>query len=251
MAVFLFAHQDDEFGILSQLLTARRRGRAYCVFMTTGVPEGADSARRNRESLDVLGRLGIPASDIAFAGDLLEIPDQALLDKLELAARWLKEWLTSLPNLEAIYVPAWEGGHPDHDALHSLGVQLCKEIGLLRQVKQFPLYNSFKCPGPFFRVMYPLDENGTVEHSAISLTHRVRFLRYVLRYSSQRKTWAGLFPFLLLRYMLDGRQSLQSASARRLHERPHGGALYYEKRRFTTWTAAHARIRAWLHKREA
>ncbi|RZA32937.1 MAG: PIG-L family deacetylase, partial [Lysobacteraceae bacterium] len=42
-----------------------------------------------------------------------------------------------------------------------------------------------------------------------------------------------------------GVEQLQPVALRRLDERPHAGALYYEKRRFFTWPAMQAALVAW------
>ena len=58
---------------------------------------------------------------------------------------------------DEVYLPAWEGGHQDHDAGHLLGLSLAAP-GL--RLRQFPLYQGAGLPGPFFRVMAPLPGNG-------------------------------------------------------------------------------------------
>ena len=71
---------------------------------------------------------------------------------------------------------------------------------------------------------------------------RIRFLLLCLRYRSQRKTWVGLFPFVLLNYAMIGRQQLQPLPVQRPDRRPHPGALYYERRNFLTWEVFHEHL---------
>lgn len=247
IAVFLFAHQDDEFGVYRQILISQMRGmRVICVYLTSGVPCGGDPGRRNAESLAVLGRLGVSEDDVVFAGGLLEIADGTLVDSMEKASEWLASWLASLSSVAAVYVPAWEGGHPDHDALHAVAVLMCSELAIGASLWQFPLYNAYRCPGKFFRVLFPLSKNGEVVRSVIPLGQRFGFLRLALSYPSQRISWIGLFPFFLLHYMLKGTQELQRVRLERVCERPHDGALYYEKRGFSSWLLLSSRVRAWL-----
>ncbi len=247
VAVFLFAHQDDEFGVYQQILAERQRGRrVVCAYFTTGVPPGGDPSRRDRESLSVLGRLGVREADVVFAGTRLAIADGNLIESIPLAYVWSRAWLTSFESVAAIYMPAWEGGHPDHDGLHAVAAELCSELGIAGRAWQFPLYNGDRCPRPFFRILSPLRANGPVTATRIPWARRIRFLKYALSYPSQRGSWVGLFPFLLLHYLVSGSQSLQAVRRERILQRPHDGLLYYEHRRFSTWDALHGRVAAWL-----
>jgi LmbE family N-acetylglucosaminyl deacetylase len=249
-SVFLFAHQDDEYGVFRQIVDERARGRrVICAYLTSGVRAGGDPAARNQESLDVLGRLGVAAQDVVFAGAALQIADGALSEALPLAADWLKPWLTEFQHLETVYIPAWEGGHPDHDALHAVAARICLELERQARIWQFSLYNAYRRPWLLFRVLSPLPANGDVIRLPIAWRERVSYLRHMLRYPTQRKTWIGLFPFVLAHYFINGRQDLQPIDLSRLHERPHQGRLYYEKRGFSTWPIMRERVANWLASR--
>lgn len=247
VAVVLICHQDDECGTYLQILRHRQQGRrVVCACFTRGVMGDRDETRRNTESIDVLRRLGVGAQDIFFAGSLLGIEDQALIDNIPTAAAWLQEWLGSLGPVETIYTTAWEGGHSDHDALHAISVQICHELGLMDKLRQYPLYNSYQRPWQFFRALYPLPANGTVERTRVPWPLRFRFLGFSFLYTSQLKGWLGIFPFFVLHYVFKGTAQLQAVSLDRIVERPHEGALYYEKRGFSTWEHVHLRISEWL-----
>ena len=128
LALFLFAHQDDEFGVYQLLEDYRRDGvRVRCAYLTDGAVGAVAAATRDAESLAVLHQLGVAAADVAFAGAQLGIPDAGLPLQLERAAGWLRGWLTSAGEPLAIHVMAWEGGHHDHDALHAITVALAAE----------------------------------------------------------------------------------------------------------------------------
>jgi hypothetical protein len=144
-------------------------------------------------------------------------------------------------------VTAWEGGHHDHDALHALAVTLAARRGLLARTWQYSLYQGAGLPGPLFRVLAPLPQNGPVRRWRLSWRERIAFLGYCLSYPSQRVTWIGLFPFVLLHYLLRGVQTLQPVDPARMAARPHAGPLYYEKRRFFTWDEMVRRLDAWRH----
>lgn len=245
-ALFLFAHQDDEFGVFQKIIDERQKGhRVCCAYLTDGGFGGVLPQRRNLESLYVLQQLGVQVQDVFFAGQALAISDARLHEHLESAANWISEWLTGFSKVVSICVPAWEGGHHDHDALHAIMVSIAEERNILGCVRQFSLYNGYGCAGPLFRVLIPLPMNGAVEEISIPWKHRLRFLRYCLCYPSQAMTWAGIFPFVVLRYLTSGMQILQPVSAERTCIRPHDGALYYEKRGFLTWEKMASSLSEW------
>ena len=235
-ALFFFAHQDDEFGVFERILRARDKGlRVCCAYLTSGVPPGTPPARRNAESIRVLSQLGVAAGDACFAGEELGIGDGELVRHLCRAVDWITGWIGTFDALQEVYVPAWEGGHPDHDALHAAVVVAALRSSPTVRLHQFPLYNGYRCVGPLFRVFEPLPANGPAESVPIAWRHRLRFLRYCLSYPSQAKSWFGLFPFTLCHYVLHGVERTQQVRLQRLRERPHGGPLYYERRGFCTW----------------
>lgn len=245
-ALFLFAHQDDEFGVFQRILDCRRRGlRVACAYLTDGQTGTASAAQRNRESLAVLARLGVAPQDVFFAGSELGIGDARLPLHLDAACAWIDAWLGRFALIDTLYVTAWEGGHHDHDALHALAVTLAAERGLLGRTWQFSLYQAKGLPGPLFRVLAPLPENGPAAAIRIPWRQRLQHLRACLSYPSQRNTWIGLFPFVLLHYLLRGVEQVQPVSPGRLREPPHAGALYYEKRKFFTWDRMTQALAAW------
>jgi LmbE family N-acetylglucosaminyl deacetylase len=245
-ALFLFAHQDDEFGVYARIADCRRRGlRVACAYLTDGQTADAGAAKRNAESRAVLARLGVADADIAFAGQELGIGDARLPHHLAAAAAWIEAWIARHGAVESLHLPAWEGGHHDHDALHAAALHAAERRQLLPRSWQYPLYQAAGLPGPWFRVLAPLPENGPVRASAIAWRERLLHLRLCLSYPSQRKTWIGLFPFVALAYLTRGVQSLQPVAPERIASRPHAGKLYYEKRQFFTWEQMNEAIGAW------
>jgi LmbE family N-acetylglucosaminyl deacetylase len=246
-ALFLFAHQDDEYGVFQRILDCRRRGlRVACAYLTDGATARASAATRNAESLAVLVQLGVAAGDIAFGGLEAGIGDGRLPRRLAPGAAWLERWLDRFDAPDSLHAPAWEGGHHDHDAVHVLAVSAAAQRGWLARTWQFPLYQAAGLPGArMLRVMAPLPANGPVAFSPIDWPTRLRLLRYCLAYPSQRNIWAWLFPYVLAHYLRHGTQALQPVSLERLRERPHPGPLYYEKRKLFTWGEMQAALAAW------
>lgn len=236
LSLFLFAHQDDEFAVYQTIVDELENGhRVCCAYLTTGVKSGQSAQCRNDESVAVLTRIGVSSDDVYFVGETLGIHDGTLPDRLTTAVEWFIKWLSGHPLVHNVFVPAWEGGHQDHDALHALAVLGALQLGIVSRVAQFPLYNGYRCRGPLFRVLSPLDHNGAIHRKRIPLMNRIRFVRHCLRYRSQAKSWVGLFPFVLLHYLVNGTEATQPVLVDRILERPHDGALYYERRKFFTW----------------
>lgn len=234
-SLFLMAHQDDEFGVFHQIeheLSAGRR--ALCVYVTDGAAT-ADSDCRDRESRAVLQTLGVATADILFVGRQLSIGDGQLHQHVGVLTDWLDGFLNEHPTLEACFVPAWEGGHPDHDLLHAIAVTLLATRATPISVRQYSLYNARNCKGPLFRVLSPLPENGPVERQPIAWRNRFRYIKLCLSYPSQWRTWLGLFPFVGGHYLCLGVQSLQGVNRQRLEQPPHQQPLYYERRGFLDW----------------
>ncbi|MFC0166883.1 PIG-L deacetylase family protein [Pseudoduganella danionis] len=243
-ALFLFAHQDDEYGVYAAIADCVQRGLSVrCAYFTCAA--GTLAAQRNAESLAVLARLGVAPQAVSFAGDTLGIADASLPQHLGAAAHWLAQWLDQAGTIDSLYVTAWEGGHHDHDALHALACSVAAQRGLLGRLKQYALYNADGCPAPWFRVLSPLPQNGPVQRSRLPWRQRWQHLRLCLMYPSQRRTWLGLFPFVLLHYLLRGQQQLQAVALERLQQRPHDGPLYYENRRFYRWEQLQQDLAQW------
>lgn len=240
IALFLFAHQDDEFGVFSQIELELRAGRrALCVFVTDG---GATASpdHRDAESRQVLQSLGVPEQNIFFIGRQLLIGDGQLHQHVRKLAGWLQSFTNLHPEIKFCFVPAWEGGHPDHDLLHAVAVEIITPSKQNIEIWQYPLYNGRNCPGPLFRLFSPLPENGPVKQSRIVWRDRFRYVRLCLAYPSQWRTWIGLFPFALLHYLFRGVQHLQRVDRARLKEPPHAQPLYYERRAFLDWPTLRA-----------
>lgn len=78
-ALFLFAHQDDECGIFQIIANELREGNhVYCAYLTDGDFNGVSPQRRNRESLNVLMKLGVQHQNVYFTGQELAILPERL-----------------------------------------------------------------------------------------------------------------------------------------------------------------------------
>ncbi|QPN26928.1 PIG-L family deacetylase [Brucella sp. BO2] len=245
--IFLFPHQDDEFGVFKQIRVEVERGRrVVCAYLTTGVSEGESSVTRNMESLKVLKKLGVLEHDILFPGAEYSIADKQLMYNLDRISGWIEDWISSVENLRQVYVPSWEGGHPDHDALHGLIVRQLARARRIEIIRQFSLYNAYRCSKPFYRVLKPIINNGAADSVRITFRERILFNKLVITgFPSQRRSWLGLYPFFLAHYLFNGSQQLQNVSVERTYERPHDGNLYYENRNFATFESVIEQLNRW------
>lgn len=238
-SVFLFAHQDDEYGIYAALHRHVCQGDSvHCAYLTDGGPL---AQRRRQESLTVLGALGVVPEHVYFPGCEYAWQDGRLHTHYAACCRWVAQLLANLAPVGDVYIPAWEGGHPDHDSVHMAAVTAVRHRGENTRIWQFPLYNGYRCWGPMFRTMLPLPANGPVHTTPIAPALRLYFVRLCLRYPSQWKTWLGLFLPVALRYMITGVQQLQAIYPKQ-PSKPHEGRLYYERRGFCSWQTLKAAL---------
>jgi hypothetical protein len=111
-----------------------------------------------------------------------------------------------------------------------------------------PLYNGFRRPGPFFRVMSPLP-GGEWQHCAVSRDDARLVLRLTSHYVTQRTTWRALIAGAAIQLLLFGRQSMRRADATLVRTRPHSGRLYYERRFGVPFETFDALARPFIERR--
>ena len=229
--LFVFAHPDDEFGCFESIRLEIDGGRrVVCYYLTDGGYGGQPVARRKEESIRVLSLLGVNSRDIHFLGIDLEVKDGLLHENMERVADELSSSIRRMGMIERLYVPAWEGGHQDHDSAHVIALAVCNRLNLSENVWQFSLYHGAGLRGPLFHVMKPLSGNGDCVVQRLSIARRFRYLKLCLSYPSQWKTWLGLYPFVFCRLLFGRGYSIQCTDLRRVRQRPHQGALLYERR---------------------
>lgn len=232
--LYLFPHQDDEFGAFEAMRRSLRAGNSVvAVFLTDGAFYGDANLtrRRNAESREVLESLGVPGDDIHFLGTQANVTDGRLVHDLPRVYGEIATLLAGRSDGIRIFGPAWEGGNHDHDAAHLLARRLAGAFGAGEGALMcFPLYNSAGLPGLLFRLLAPVPGNGPVTRLPISWRDRLWDLKTcLLRYPSQWKFWLALYPPFLLHALFRGWQSLQHPDLTAPVARPHSGRLRYER----------------------
>lgn len=239
-ALFLLAHNDDEFFISPRILHEKRSGaRVRIVFLTHGSIYGAPSDKRSAESAKALASLGIGATDIFALGERESIFDMSLCDKMDAAALALESRFADSPP-GRIYTHAWEGGHPDHDSAHLLGAFLAKRFGLLDDLYEFPCYGGGF--GSVARVMRLRSCVGEVIERRLTLREGLRALSLMRYFQSQWKSLIGLIPEASWRLLVLRRETLRKVSERDYHAPPHPGRLFYERRYHISFDAFVSRV---------
>lgn len=241
-SLYVLAHQDDEYGCARQIAEDVERGRrVVVVFLTDGSTAAVSSAVRTAESMTVLASLGVARDDVRVVGADLGIGSEALPERLgeayDALVAAVRDLAPSLPL--AVCAPAWEGGHPDHDAAHLAAARLARDNGLT-EIREVALYNGYRRPGPFYRVFSFCDGARVAGDAGRRLTLReaIGYGLLCWRYRSQRRTWFGLFPGAFVRLLVRRRHAVRRVAAGRPLSRPHRGALYYERR----WGLAYERF---------
>lgn len=240
--VFVFAHQDDEMGSVLALSDALKKNPEMCffVFVTNGgvkVPAGI----RNAESLRVLLGLGALENNIFFSN----FPDVGLHNcghDLSAAIANFFDQLSDVPC--RWFVPAYEGGHSDHDLVHAAVVMtVFQRCGSLDNVYEFPLYRAHERIPGFFHVMSPLSRSRILLRFDVSFINGLRKFLLLLHYRSQWKTWIGLGIQTFIRLVLLRKEEHSSVSIERVLTRPHSGKLFYESRFGVSYTQVNSAIR--------
>ena len=205
------------------------------VYVTNGAWRAAGTATRNAESERALTRLGVPRETIWFLGQEHDIANQKLRHHLQETYEAILARLSGGPEVSAIFTPAWEGGHPDHDAIALVALALARQLGIENNVRQFPMYNAYRCGWRPYRVLTPIREAGPVVNLRIPASRRAVHLAACWVYRSQLRTMIGLFPFILFHYLIRGTQQYQLLDETLVSHRPHSGELLYERREWLSW----------------
>ena len=240
-ALFVLAHHDDEVFCAGHLLRAMTAGRRLRILWATAGGL-APARRRLLEGARVCRLLGLAPSAVHDLG----LPDQGALfhiASIVCAAEALLDAAHADGDGQApvVYVPAYEGGHPDHDAVN-LAVAVLRSRRPELSVREFPLYRR---GGVGLSVQSPLPAVGTSPQrfDARPLGKDALTLRRCLARANASQLLPSLLPLLALAWAA-GRGRAEPSRPLPAHDytrRPHHGALLYElytRRRFGEFRTA-------------
>ncbi len=127
----VLAHSDDEFGICAKIKRMRDSGVDVSFVWTS-----LHSQLRIEESRSAMRRVGINDDSMHFlnAGNIVSpVGFHGYVNKI-------MELLKS-HNFDQIYIPAYEGGHVQHDLTHAATIAACRQYGFKGQIYEFGLYH--------------------------------------------------------------------------------------------------------------
>lgn len=225
--LFMFAHPDDEVlisGTMKQLID--QGAEVVAAWVTCGEYFG-NIETRLRELAKAIALLGLKENSV----HLLRLPDLGLVSMLDQTADTVADMLKSVKP-DAIFANAYEGGHPDHDAVNFLAYEASYRANLKPKLYEFPLYNATGSILYFrWRVNAFPDDGIPVLYNPLSQSEIDCKLRTIRTYVSQ---WMYMAPARLV----VSRSGLASVgepyricpSDRDHTKRPHEGMLSYERR---------------------
>lgn len=135
--LFLFAHPDDEVVISGTMkLLVQAGAEVHAAWTTSGDKFVRREIRESelQRSMDILG-----LDESRFS--LLRYPDLGMVAMLEEAAESATSLLSDIKP-DIIFSNAYEGGHPDHDAVNFLAYESSARLGVAPDLFEFPLYNG-------------------------------------------------------------------------------------------------------------
>ena len=138
--IMVFApHQDDELIMAGgRIIQAAKKGQEVCIVFIILPKNKAVANTRKEEALKVAQKLGVPMENIIFlknyAVDLSR--EKKIKQNFRKIARLIK-----LKRPDEIYIPAFEGGHFDHDATNYIVVNALKKSGIKAKLYEAPCYS--------------------------------------------------------------------------------------------------------------
>lgn len=228
---YLFSHQDDEFGIFIQLQKDAKLNNTYVFYLTSGTDKNINKNklyRRDKESIKTLTALGVKKKNIFFIGRMLKIKHNKLYLHATKVKKFFDNYIININKPDEIYTHSWEGGHEDHDTCNLIARNIKKNYKI-KNCYQFSLYNSFNTSIIFFKVFNPINKQN-VKKIYTSLLDRLFLIKLLFNYTSQIKTWLGLYPFIIFHYLIKGYNSIEKLNSDKSIIKPHNGKLLYEKR---------------------
>jgi len=224
--IFVFAHPDDDVfaaGLMKRLLSSGIE--TFGVWLTSGGYLGGQN-RRESELRRSTSLLSLPQDHCA----MLRFPDLGLIDSMDEASSKLSEIFRNYKP-QNIFVTAFEGGHPDHDAANFIVYEARFRSQLNCRLFEFPLYNG---SGPFLTWRWRINSfpPGGPETFFQPLTpSEIDCKRKMMKiYSSQ---WMYMIPAQLARsraVLLRQGEPYRRCPDNRDHTLPpHPGKLNYER----------------------
>jgi LmbE family N-acetylglucosaminyl deacetylase len=244
--VYILAHFDDEYCALPLVWEARREGLAQLFLYLADYRDQALGERRLAETRAFLTRHGVAPEAVRWLAPGTGAFDQSVHAAAGTLFPRLVAEAERMGPVSRLVVPAWEGGHMDHDTCAFLGVRLAQRLGA--PLRQFTLYNGPGLPGPLLRAGQPLAQNGPLRRVRLSPGEWLRWMAAVRAFPSQLYAWSGIWPAMAWGTLRRG-CGWQALAPERVEARPHPGPLFYERMFKTPYEEVRAALDAALPAR--
>lgn len=218
--LILAAHPDDEVvACAASIARARARGATVSVlFLTNGCI--AQSAlwpwQRKRYDKFVAARRAEGEKAAILLGVLpvgwAERPARSLWKELPVVFREVSETIDRY-RPDQLWVPAYEGGNPDHDALNAIGFKCKQRMSVL----EFAEYNFF---GGEARSNQFVSSDETVRLAELTAEEQADKKKALAVYASEKGN---------LSYVKTAQESYRPLSLYDYARPPHQGTLWYER----------------------
>jgi LmbE family N-acetylglucosaminyl deacetylase len=224
--LFLFAHPDDDVLICGTMKMLIDEGaEVHGAWLGSGDFLGQEQTRRAERSraAKIMG-LKEPRMHV------LGVPDMHIVTDLEQAAVKVTALFARLKP-DIVFVPAYEGGHPHHDAVNFLAYEASRRTGLKPKLFEFPLYNA---TGPAYHWWWRINDfppggppalSNPLNRAAVNAKYQI-----MRTYSSQ---WMYMIPARVASprsQMLEVGEIYRPCPPNRDHTiPPHDGMLSYER----------------------
>jgi LmbE family N-acetylglucosaminyl deacetylase len=132
-ALCVFAHPDDEFGIVSKMRRMVAGGVDVWAVWTCG-----GSPVRDTEATNAMTKIGMKKDRLVFQ----TVGDFSTPAGIDAKVRNIADLLAKHP-FDQIYTDGFESGHVQHDMAHFIAVQAARKAKFRGQVYEFGLYNLY------------------------------------------------------------------------------------------------------------
>lgn len=218
--LILIPHPDDEVvGACGAMLRAQTQGsKIFGLYLTTGISSRKkEAALRREEAKKVAGLLNIHA--VAFE----EIPSRRLKNHLHEVEKKIAATIEDC-EIDRLWVPAYEGGHQDHDAANFLASRFKKALPVW-EFSEYHFFGGKTYSNDFFKL--------TGDEKKVELTKEESQIkkRALSLYKSE---W---FNLRMVRPSLT-QEALRPLSRYDYSKPPYEGKMYYQRWQFFSFHPA-------------
>ena len=219
--LLLIPHPDDELvGTATAIGRLRRQGgEVFGAYLTSGVPASAgvwfgrrqkyrkSVIRRWEEANRVAEELGL-----SVAGRQETIPSRELKAHIASSVEWIQKQALEL-KADRLWVPAYEGGHQDHDVANFIAAQLARDF----DVWEFAEYHF---GGGEVQSQTFLEPNGSEKALVLDPSEKARKRALLAQYDSEQKN---------LGYVGIDREVFRPLAHYDYGRAPHAGRMFFQR----------------------